>query len=534
MQRAETVGAAEAAEAAELANPATPQPSRVSVAHLARLGLEAPSRLKRRVDQFCAAIDLTSALMRFNNTAFLDELRQPALPDADGNPYVSLADLHGQITAFQALLDRAPVGGKEDQAAVKQLKRLIGEVLKDIHNLQHGVQGKQRLAAALASLALYPLPFLTAYFQHEEQYLTLVCAAYAKTAALAIGYVRNDTSDFKLFLHHLKGRHSVFLYPAAAYAIPAFVKAANGLQKSIPYGLGAGLFTALALVATFYQREVGAMTQRVLGTLDNKGTLPDMVQSEVLGLIAAMQNNAAGVAELRAQFERQRGPISDHLSMQLSFLGEDGHALEHQLDQLLTAGQPDHAEGGAVRAATPANPDLGNKLAFAVSAAIVTFSVAALSYPELLGTVDLGIDAMFVSVLMLHLALTPTKTKQDALSEFKTFAGLSTAALAFTGINKATGFLDREGAFGPALAGITSANLLLSGPLASGLANALMALSHGAGSAWGYLRPAPAAEADLEMGRTGSVEEWPDDAAAPMAPPSPADATPRPRAIMPA
>ncbi len=535
VQTAAVAAVADIAPAAGAADLEAARPAGASEAHLARLALEAPSRFKRGLDRFCAAIDLTGAIMQFNNKAFLDALRQPALRDADGNPSVSLADLHAQLTAFHALLERAPAGSKEDQAAVRQLKRLTGAVLKDIHNLRHGVKGGQRLATALASLALYPLPFLTAYFQHEEQYLTLVCAAYAKTAALAIGYVRNDTADFKLFLHHLKGRHSVFLYPAAAYAIPAFVKAANGLQTSIPYGLGAGLFTALALVATFYQAEVTGVYQRVAGTLENKGKLPEMVQTELLNLMTALEENEVGVGQLRQGVERHIGPISDHMSTQMSFFGEDSQALHKQCHQFLTPEQQGESDGAGPRIGKRSNPDLGEKLAFDVTAAIVTFAVAALSFPELLGTVDLGIDALFVSILMLHLALNPAKTKQDALSEFKTFAGLSTAALAFTGINKATGFLDKEGAFGPGVAGITAANLLLSGPLASGLANGLMALSNGAGSAWSYLRPAPATEPDLEMDQGGFVEELPDDQDG--APPAlasssaPALAAPRPLAI---
>lgn len=493
-----------------------------SAAHLTRLGLAEPlpvvSALKQGFEKFCAAVDVTSAFMLFNNDVLLKQLRQPVLQGSAGQASVSLTQLHEQVSDFQRLLKAAPAGSKQDQMARKQVDKLLADVVKNTHNLLHGTGASQRIATVLASLVLYPLPFLTAQFQHEEQYLTLICAAYAKTAAMAIGYVRNDTSDLKLFIHHLKGRHSVFLYPALAYTIPAFVKAAHHLQTNIPYGIGAGIFTAGALVATFYSKEVTALHHRIMKTMEDGGNLPEAVQAGALGLLATIPENQQGMAQMRARVENQVGPISDPFSTVLSFHNEALSALETALKKGLTSEHRARLEDAApiAQAGSAANkhPDLAKKLAFALTAAIVTFTVAALSFPELLGTVDLGIDAVFVTTLMFLMAQNKSKTPQDILTEFKTFAGLSLAALAFTSANKATGFLEKDGGFVPGVVGITSTNLLLSGPLASTVAKALLMVSAGASQAVHYLRTAGGeqlAATDIELANGPRIVELPDD-----------------------
>lgn len=512
-----------------------------SAAHLARLGIEEPfpevSALRRRADNFSAMIDVLSAIRQFNNAGLLAQLRQPVLRDAAGQPSVSLAQLHLQLSDFQQVLRAAPAVRKEDQAGLKQIEKLLADALKNVHNLLHGSKGSQRVVHALASLVLYLLPALTAYFQHQEQYLIMVCAAYAKTAALAIGYVRNETGDLKLFTHHLKSRHSVFLYPALAYTIPAFVKAANHLQHNIPYGIGAAILNAGALMATFYSKEVTALYQRMTGTQDDGGRLPQEMHVEARNLIAAMQENQTGMTQLRGHFEKSVGPISDHLSTTLSFHHEGMTALETEIKKRLkiTAAEnhpagadqvgPSHlaqwlAQAMHRKSLDPAapkaakDPDLTHKLAFAATAIIVTTALVALNFPDLMPVIDLGEDAILVACIMVMLALNKAKTKQDALYELVSFAGLSMISVAFSSANKATGYLEKDAGFVPGLLGITASNLLLARPLASALANVLLILADGAGSAANYVRTAtagPAPDVDLEMGPGPRIVELPDD-----------------------
>jgi hypothetical protein len=278
---------------------------------------------------------------------------------------------------------------------------------------------------------------------HQNKFEAELVGLYAKTALMAIGSARSPTSGNRhSLMDHFMSRHYINVVQAAIFAAPAFVPKLKKLNDNIKFNATAGVLSTAALMGGFFGKEIKDMVNKCFRGSPNpalhaagEGLQPQTIER----LEQVMQTALAGknaLMEAKNDFDAQGRELSPSTSKQVTMAANAFLAIADDMSDAL------RRRGEMV---PHDNPDLKAKLALAMFTVMVCATTTGLMYPDKIGIVDLGSDAVFTAALMVHHAVNPNVTRKDALEEFKSFAGLSLVMIALLAADRAGGqFIDKN------------------------------------------------------------------------------------------
>ena len=284
------------------------------------------------------------------------------------------------------------------------------------------------------------------------------------------------TTDFGLFKERWLSRNMINL-EQAVYFMPSVFK--PRLNKSVPYNVGGGLTSVAFLFGAFMHDEIrGAVTGRLglrrhPGLADAGREMTPAAREGLEGLMRGVRLDMASLAGTKEDFEA-RHEINPLVSKQVNLAVDVYRQLGDKMMSALDL-DPEIAQ---------ANPDFKAKLALAVFTAVICFASAALMYPDTIGVVDLGSDAIFTSAFQMSLAFKGSVSRRDALDEFKTFSGFSVVLLAMLAANKAGDDFLSKGTSGMlvGMLSMSALNMLAPGPVGTASARLIEKLMNLSGA----------------------------------------------------
>jgi hypothetical protein len=267
------------------------------------------------------------------------------------------------------------------------------------------------------------------------------------------------TTDFALFRDRWVARNMINV-EQAVYFMPSVFK--PRLNASLPYNVMGGATSVACLFGAFMSGEIRAAVTGALG-LRRHPRLAEAGRAMTTEARGALQEamhgvrlDAALLSDTKEAFERE-GEINPLVSRQVNLVVDVYRQLGDKMMSALDIAPE----------ASRHNPDLRAKLALAVFTAMICFTSAGLMYPDTIGVVDLGSDAVFTSAFQLSLAFKGDVSRRDALDEFKTFSGFSVVLLAMLAANKAGGDFLSKGTTGMlvGMLSMSALNLVAPGPV---------------------------------------------------------------------
>lgn len=406
--------------------------------------------------------DFRTALMRGDDARFIAELRGPALPRGESQDHgADLARLRADVVDMRDKLHASQASA----ALIKHFDQRLTEVDSTLHALQTDQPLAKRMAVYLAMNTLLPaLPLAVPVRSHQNQFVAELAGLYAKTTLMAVGSIRSPTAANKHSLgDHFMSRHYINVMQSMIFALPTFVGKLNHVNDHPAFSVGAGAISTFALFGGFFGNEIRAF----VNTRRHGSPNPDLAAARPLSspaqqaLAAVMDLAQSGRDALLGARDRfiqdGRHELSPYTGKQVTLAADAYLAMARDLAEALGLSNEDRRE----------NHDFLAKVALAVFTATVCATTTALMYPDKIGMVDLGSDAIFTAALMLKHATNPNVTRGDALEEFKSFAGLSLVMLAVLAANHAAGQFIEKGHTGLLVGSLTMAalNMTIPGPV---------------------------------------------------------------------
>jgi hypothetical protein len=407
--------------------------------------------------------DLRTALMRGDDDLFIAGLRAPQPTPAGTQSHdARLLRLNADVAHMREVLlqSQAPA------ALIVHLNRGLAEIESTLQALQTDRPLGTRMAVHLAMHGLLsPLPLAVPVYNRQNQFASELVGLYAKTTLMAIGSMRSPTATNKhSLLDHFMARHYINIVQAAIFVVPTFVGKLNKAGEHPGFTAAAGALSTAALFGGFFGKEI----KELLNTWRHGSPNPDLTAAAAVltsttrdalaSVMNLVQADQAALLGARDEFTQNgQHELSPYTSKQVTLAANAYTSIASELGQAL-----------GLQDTTPAeNRDRTAKLALAVFASAVCATTTGLMYPDKIGMVDLGADAIFTTALMVKLAVNHNVTQGDALEEFKSFAGLSLVMLTVLTANQAADqFIDR-GPTGLLVGSVAMAalNCTLPGPL---------------------------------------------------------------------
>ncbi|WCM93087.1 hypothetical protein M5C99_22635 [Acidovorax sp. NCPPB 2350] len=431
--------------------------------------------------------DARTVLMRGDDAEFMQALRGRG--DAESAPLPAGSTLPALREGVGELRARL-----QDPAVPEGLRQHFEGKLAHLESTLDALETEQplarRAAVYLAMNTLLPaVPVAIPAYSHQNQFEAELAGLYAKTALMAVGSVRSPTAANRhSVMDHFMSRHYINVVQAAIFALPTFVPKLQQLNANPGFNVAAGIASTTALFVGFFSKEMREMyNQRRHGvpdpalaaagrTLDGDvdihaphppthepaAAAAESAPSARTLLTEALEHARAGQKALgdgKTGFLDQGKELSPVTSKQVTLAANAFLDIATDLERVL----------GTDGAQAPAgdNPDRIAKNALALFTTLVCLTTTALMYPDRIGMVDLGSDAAFTAALMLHNANNPNMTREDALEEFKSFAGLSLVMIAVLVANRAAGDFIEKDTTGMLLGSVAMAvlNMTIPGPI---------------------------------------------------------------------
>lgn len=407
--------------------------------------------------------DLHTTLMRGDDREFIAGLREPVPADGGTQAHVArLSVLKADVAHMREML----LESQAPETLVARLDRGLGKIESTLEALHTDRPLGVRMAVHLAMLGLMsPLPLAVPAYSRQNQFESELVGLYAKTALMAIGSMRSPTATNKhSLLDHFMARHYINLMQAAIFAVPVFVDKLNKVGGHPGFTAAAGAMSTCALFGGFFGKEI----RELLNTWRHGSPNPDLTAAAGMltpatrqALTSVMDTVRADHATLvgaRDEFTQNgRRELSSYTSKQVTLAANAYSSVASDLGQAL-----------GLQNTTPGeNRELTAKLALAVFTGAVCATTTGLMYPDTIGMVDLGSDAVFTTALMVKLAHNHNVTRGDALEEFKSFAGLSLVMMAVLAANHAADRFIERGPTGLLVGSVAMAvlNCTIPGPV---------------------------------------------------------------------
>jgi hypothetical protein len=282
---------------------------------------------------------------------------------------------------------------------------------------------------------------------------------------MAVGSMRSPTAANKhSLLDHFMARHYFNIVGATIFAVPTFVGKLNKAGEHPGFSAADGALSTAALFGGFFGKEI----KELLNTWRHGSPNPDLTaaaarltsttRQALTSVMNLVQADQAALLGARDEFTQNgQHELSPYTSKQVTLAANAYTSIASELGQAL-----------GLQDTTPAeNRDRTAKLALAVFTSAVCATTTGLMYPDKIGMVDLGSDAIFTAALMVKLAVNHNVTRGDALEEFKSFAGLSLVMLAVLTANHAAGQFIERGPTGLLVGSVAMAalNCTIPGPV---------------------------------------------------------------------
>lgn len=418
-------------------------------------------------------VDLLRLLERHaGDRQLLEQLRG----DVAGVGGFNLPQLSAHLDDWQAVIDAAELAPRQKKHFTGQLAQLRS----DVSGLQDSTTLTRRLLNLAASVACAVPPVMVPIVAGQRQYQALVIALYAKTLTQAAGLAMRPTSDQNVWNNHFRSRHVYNLVQAAEFIVPAFlqgfskneaaVRGATLLQRNWGYNVPMALLSSASLFLSYYPRQFSRYMEKMAAccrqpTLHALRDLRDETRAHAEGAMQHADEHRHALSETRRAYVAQGKALTESVYWQFSNLVE--HLSEFSEDVGIVLGTARGHRSEEPLEGARRNEDATAKHVLAGLAAVICFAGVGVVFPDTIGMVDLAADATFVTCLMFSMAFDGNKTRQDSMSEFKAFSGLSLVVIGLLGLNLV---LHRpiesdDAALGGMTLGLAAANLVLPGPL---------------------------------------------------------------------
>ncbi|WP_146124519.1 hypothetical protein [Burkholderia ambifaria] len=350
----------------------------------------------------------------------------------------SLPELLSRLDRIEQKLAGAGFPAALNSTLKAQLK-LTKKALQEIETDKHWAR---RAAMALGPTVVLGTAALAVPLNsnpRQQLFASELFALTSKAMLEGIGMARTRTTGAGLVKDRLMARNYANTLQALEFVLPTFVKPSAHLNRKTWVDLLATVVSTTGLFAGFMGADIkNQFDKRLRGGVDPAlRSVGAALNDEQRTALAAIDNDAKALHEAAldmrgASIVGETAQVSPHLGKQIQLVLRACNRLAEMTSHTLTDGDRAVLDSGAARA----NPDRNAKVALALFTAAVTATTALLTFPDTIGVVDLGSDALFTTILMAVNANNPDMSRHDALEEFKTFAGLSVVLLAVLAANK--------------------------------------------------------------------------------------------------
>ncbi|WP_157288463.1 hypothetical protein [Uliginosibacterium gangwonense] len=399
-----------------------------------------------------------------------------AAEHTNGAQMLCLHQLTQNVSELKTMLEASELPPGLCEALVKRLDQVnaaLDELKADKPLLNRGA----KVLAINALLAPLPLiiPMMSKPVQRKTE--AEIVALITKAMVEGIGLVRTPTTGNSLLKDRTMARYYANTVQALEFALPTFVSSLRSLNESVPFNIGLGLLSTVALFGGFMSKDItqkfnqkfrgdahpklaaeGVALFRSMGPLGEQETAACERMKAVLQTAAdSVARDKKSLLDAKESFISGGRELSPYVSKQVTLAVDTYQRLADELNSVMEV----HAEGAIL------DKDRKSKLALALFATSVCVGTTVLMLPDKIGVVDLGSDAAFTSALMFSLMANSNVSRKDALEEFKTFVGLSLVMLALLATNKGAKDFMEKGTNGLLIGSITmtALNLTLPGPV---------------------------------------------------------------------
>lgn len=378
-----------------------------------------------------ASFDIVAAFRQFNDNEFRQLFQDPELVSVSEHMVDAgnIANLRGMLSVLDDQRNLPNLTPQERQ----DLRKKIQNAIHALGTLRDNASVKNRAIAVTSMLTLLtPLP-LALPFIGEKQYKfgAVVIASLVKTTAYLVALGRLKTADTFAFFDLFRNRYGQVFCEAVGMAIPTILPKARWLTKNVPFNTGVAIASFIVNMATLFPEAFVAAGHSIAGLWQTPEQRNELTPDEQ-ALLARWESDCQQLAGIiqsgRADFKASSKAISDLLDRQT------GYAIAALSDAAKAAGNRGAVNAAEENSAARHNDDLASKFTLAFISVGLCVLTIVMTKDDPLAVLNLSVDAASSATVMFATALNSSKSKQEAINNFKAWNGLSLSMLFVLGI----------------------------------------------------------------------------------------------------
>jgi hypothetical protein len=378
-----------------------------------------------------ASFDIVAAFRQFNDNEFRQLFQDPELVSVTA-PLVNadnIANLRGMLATLDNPGNLPNLTPQERQ----DLRKKIQNAIHALGTLRDNASVKSRAIAVTSMLTLLtPLP-LALPFIGEKQYKfgAVVIASLVKTTAYLVALGRLQTADTFAFFDLFRNRYGQVFCEAVGMAIPTILPKARWLTKNVPFNTSVAIASFFVNMATLFPEAfvaAGHTMARLWQTPEQRSELTPDEQALLARWESDCQQLAGIIQSGRSDFKASGKAITDLLDRQT------GYAIAALADAAKAAGSRGGVNATDQNNIARPNDDWASKFTLAFISVGLCVLTIVMTKDDPLAVLNLSVDAASSATVMFATALNSSKSKQEAINNFKAWNGLSLSMLFVLGI----------------------------------------------------------------------------------------------------